>query len=95
MSDFRYRNKKNGKTYDVLWKNVTDETNVMNKRIVYVYADIDIGKVYVREEREFLEKFELIEEKSIYSEELLQATILENIKLKYKIQMLEERGVNK
>lgn len=55
MKNYKYRNKKNGKTYIVLGE-VIDCTNERDGTLCILYTDEK--KVFVREKKEFLEKFE-------------------------------------
>ena len=59
MKNHKYRNKKNGKTYTVLGE-VVDCTNERDGTlcILYTYGD----KLFVREKKEFFEKFHKVEE---------------------------------
>lgn len=55
MKSYKYRNKKNGKIYIVLGE-VIDCTNERDGTLCILYTDEK--KVFVREKKEFLEKFE-------------------------------------
>lgn len=55
-----YKNKKSGKTY-ILLAHAIDSTNERNGLPVIIYCpDDNEHSIYVREEKEFFEKFELI-----------------------------------
>lgn len=57
----RYKNKKNGQTY-IRLANGIDCTNVRDGLPVMVYCPEDNGNsIFVRDEKEFYEKFELVE----------------------------------
>ena len=59
-----YKNKKTGKTY-MLLAHAIDSTNERNGLSVIIYCPDDDGNsIYVREESEFMEKFELINKES-------------------------------
>lgn len=58
MKNYKYRNKKNGKTYIALGE-VIDCTNERDGTLCILCTDEK--KVFVREKKEFLEKFEVIE----------------------------------
>jgi hypothetical protein len=57
----RFKNKKNGKYYDVI-DSCLNATNANNGQIMIIYQSIDGTSKYCREEKEFLEKFEKVEE---------------------------------
>lgn len=61
MKYLRYRNKKNGNLYDL--KGVAiDCTNERDGTKVYIYSSVSNPEMkFVREEKEFLEKFEIAE----------------------------------
>lgn len=55
-----YQNKKNGKTYKLLCNSVRDATNATDGRIMVLYESVETGQKFVRETKEFDEKFTLI-----------------------------------
>jgi len=59
MKNNKYRNKKNGKIYIVI-SEVIDCTNERDGTICILYNDGK--KLFIREKKEFLEKFEEVEE---------------------------------
>ena len=59
MKSNKYRNKKNGKIY-IVFGEVIDCTNERDGTICILYNDGQ--KLFVREKKEFFEKFEKVEE---------------------------------
>lgn len=53
----RYRNKKTGKIYWIVAKGVINATNNNDGQIMIMYEDDE--HIFVREEKEFYEKFEV------------------------------------
>ena len=68
-----YKNKKSGKTY-ILLAYAIDSTNERNGLPVIIYCpDDNEHSIYVKEESEFMEKFELIKkEAEIWNGHLLE-----------------------
>ena len=53
-----YKNKKNGQLY-VRFHTVLNATNGREDEVMVMYKDMKTGTAYVREEKEFDEKFEI------------------------------------
>ena len=57
MSPEVWKNKKNGKLYRILYYSVINTTNAQDGQKMVVYENME-GQIFVREQKEFYEKFE-------------------------------------
>ena len=57
MSPEVWKNKKNGKLYRILYYSVINATNAQDGQKMVVYENME-GQIFVREQKEFYEKFE-------------------------------------